>query len=179
MTTTTRTRKKKIPELVVIPPGPKKFLAIDQSMTGNCGFSVLSGEDVVYVGKEEYKGCVTNRDRLQRFEDTLLDLLEKHQPDYIVIEQVRQFHNGTVNIKTIRMLSWFVGIALARSWVPLVAVETRVWKKLVLSNGMAEKSASVRYVMSRYGTLVTDDEADAICIALAAQQPDVVLSRLA
>ena len=90
----------------------KKILGIDVSST-TCGWCVLEIDDVtndiVYLDSGFHKPLKTGSiiERIVHTRDTIENLIEKHQPDYIGIEDIIQFMKGASTAKTIIMLTTF------------------------------------------------------------------------
>jgi len=148
-------------------------LAIDQSLKGNTGYAVVQDGELLVSGLVDYRIAKTHTDRLCAFADYLQMLCTTHTPDVVVLERVRQFHQGGINIDTIVLLAELIGVTkfLVRNVLPfsdMWLVNTSSWKAAILEKGWVAKgkAASVDYVQQFYNIQVSDDQADAICMAL-------------
>lgn len=102
--------------------------------------------------------------------------IEKHNPDVVYIEDTFEKQGGFHNAATMKKLCYIIGgvrYACISHDVPFNLILPSEWRKLVgISKGGVEretfKERALAYVKERYGvTDITDDVADAICIAEA------------
>lgn len=115
-------------------------------------------------------------DRIIYISRELRRILQDFKPELIVIEEM----NVTRNMNTIRAL---VGLlteieAMLRNRQALyVKMTPSEWRKKIgirCRNERVElKKASIEYVQEKYNEKVTDDEADAICIAEAGSEVEI------
>ena len=96
------------------------------------------------------------------------ELIEKHNPDFVVIENV-QYQN---NFRTYNMLSQMQGIIFALLFelnLGFICIEPTAWKSFCSVQGRkrAEQKASIiQIVKDLYNINATEDEADAIGIGM-------------
>lgn len=153
-----------------------KILSIDQSYT-HCGIAYVEDSEPLYFNNFVYKKSDTTykpskqekrRQLIQKLGELSLDMAA---PDLILVEKVRTFTHGKINVKTIMALHAMV-IAIADNFplIPIKCIDTRMWKKAILGNPSASKQDAVNYINELIGEEVDDDRADAICMALAAER---------
>jgi crossover junction endodeoxyribonuclease RuvC len=118
-------------------------------------------------------------DRVIHISKELRRILQDFKPELIVIEEM----NVTRNMKTIRALAGLlteIEVMLRNRQALYVKMTPSEWRKKVgikckNDRGMLKK-ASIEYVLEKYNEKVTDDEADAICIAEAGSEVEVCLT---
>lgn len=110
----------------------------------------------------------------QRVKDmclNLLELLNKFQPDIIVVEKL----NVSRNMNATRILAKIIGIvyshAITHNNCFYYEIQSTQWRsQLGMQFGKKRreelKQLSVKYVKDKLGKDVCDDEADAICVGL-------------
>lgn len=132
-------------------------------------------------------GCITasSTDLINRIQKIIAELKKEtttFKISKIVVEEVRpEGGYGVGNLKTHRALMWLQ--AAVAFWVhddmPAIDIDyiyPSSWRAtLGIKNGrgikrMTLKEADVDFVKNKYGIVVNDDEADAICIGLAQYQ---------
>lgn len=137
--------------------------------TRRSGFAVVDQDgELVHTSEIVFKSDVPHRRRRRDVRDRVRELALEHEPDFIVIEALRLFHGRSrfINFETIRRLcSMFTTVADATK-LKCYEVPTQSWKSRVLGSARVPKEASVAYVEKWYKVKVSDDLADAICIAL-------------
>ena len=153
-----------------------KLISIDSSST-KTGFAIF--ENAIYQrsgvinldiasDKKKYKG---NSDK--RIEDmciAIIDLLQKEQPDIIVIEKL----NVGRNMVAVRALSKIIGVVYCYSilnncfYFEIQATQWRSKLNMQSSKRKREeyKALAVQYIKETLGMDVTDDEADSICAGI-------------
>ena len=153
-----------------------KFMTIDGSTTKT---------GVAYFCNGKYKkhyllDYSKNKDIDQRFETMVIELwklLNKHKPDIIYMEDIYMANNA----KTVRILTRLQGAVYAwclQNGCEFNTIAPTSWRKLLgFKQGQETrklmKQQSVQYIYDTYKIEVSDDEADAICIA------DAVLKKFA
>ena len=115
-------------------------------------------------------------DRIIYISRELRRILQDFKPELIVIEEM----NVTRNMKTIRALSGLlteIEVMLRNRQALYVKMTPSEWRKKVgikcKNDREMLKKASVDYVFEKYNENVSDDEADAICIAEAGSGVEV------
>ena len=150
-------------------------LGIDQSYT-QIGISIAQGSSIddgelLLVRWYNYKG-LKDKTQKRRFVAKLIKkLIEKFNPDIIVVERIRLFSQGNVSINYMKCTGALIATIVDASYPKKVySADTRSWKSRVCgkASGMhaGDKGVSVRYIRIRFDLDLNDDAADAICIAL-------------
>lgn len=158
-----------------------KILALDQA-SRTSGWSVFENGKLVTYGKF----TVDDTDfglRLQKIRNKVKSLIETHNPDEVVFEDIQLQANQGNNVDTFKKLAEVFGVIyelLTELNISNRAVLSTVWKsKLKLLHGTGQKRESQkqeaqRWVAETYGVKPTQDESDAICIGVWASltQPE-------
>lgn len=115
-------------------------------------------------------------DRIINISNELKEVLRNFRPEFVVIEEM----NVTRNMKTIRALSGLITtieVMLRNRQALYVKMTPSEWRKKIgikcKNNRETLKKASVDYVFEKYNENVSDDEADAICIAEAGSKVEI------
>ena len=115
-------------------------------------------------------------DRIINISNELKEVLRNFRPEFVVIEEM----NVTRNMKTIRALSGLlteIEVMLRNRQALYVKMTPSEWRKKIeikcKNNRETLKKASVDYVFEKYNENVSDDEADAICIAEAGSKVEI------
>ena len=115
-------------------------------------------------------------DRIIYISRELRRILQDFKPELIVIEEM----NVTRNMNTIRALVGLlteIEVMLRNRQALYVKMTPSEWRKKVgikcKNDREMLKKASIEYVRERYNEKVTDDEADAVCIAEAGSEVEI------
>jgi crossover junction endodeoxyribonuclease RuvC len=115
-------------------------------------------------------------DRIIYISRELRRILQDFKPELIVIEEM----NVTRNMNTIRALAGLITeieVMLRNRQALYVKMTPSEWRKKVgikcKNDREMLKKASIEYVQEKYNEKVTDDEADAICIAEAGSEVEI------
>lgn len=115
-------------------------------------------------------------DRIINISNELKEVLRNFRPEFVVIEEM----NVTRNMKTIRALSGLlteIEVMLRNRQALYVKMTPSEWRKKVgikcKNDRETLKKASVDYAFEKYNENVSDDEADAICIAEAGSKVEI------
>lgn len=115
-------------------------------------------------------------DRIIYISRELKRILQDFKPELIVIEEM----NVTRNMNTIRALVGLlteIEVMLRNRQTLYVKLTPSEWRKKVgikcKNDREMLKKASIEYVREKYNEKVTDDEADAICIAEAGSKVEI------
>lgn len=156
-------------------------LGIDQSYT-NFGIAVVKGKDIEHAkilsyNSFNFKGMKTKIEKRLFVRKLIKHAIKKFEPDIIVLERIRVFSQGYLGINYIKATAPLIATVVDTSYPQKVySVDTRSWKSKVCgkASGMhkADKGVSVRYINNRFGVLMNDDQADAVCIALYGLEKD-------
>ena len=149
-----------------------KLLALDQS-SQITGYAVLDNGKIVKVSHFEITGDLG--DRLVKLRDKIISLIEEYNIDEVVFEDIQlQDVNGSkeVGIKTFKVLAEVFGVVyelLMEKKIKNSCVAPITWKahfKIAGKGRTQEKKMTQSYVLKNYNIKCTEDEADALCIAL-------------
>lgn len=156
------------------------ILGIDSS-TSSTGWGVIDtkfNDNLILI---DYGAIKPNKkletiDRIIYISRELRRILQDFKPELIVIEEM----NVTRNMKTIRALSGLlteIEVMLRNRQALYVKMTPSEWRKKVgikcKNDREMLKKASVDYVFEKYNENVSDDEADAICIAEAGSKVEI------
>lgn len=148
------------------------LLALDQS-SQITGYAILDNGKIVKVSHFEITGDLG--DRLVKLRDKIISLIEEYNIDEVVFEDIQlQDVNGSkeVGIKTFKVLAEVFGVVyelLMEKKIKNSCVAPIVWKahfKIAGKGRTQEKKLAQAYVLKNYNIKCTEDEADALCIAL-------------
>ena len=151
-----------------------RFLALDQALQ-TTGYAVLDNSEVTAYGTFKTKNTDPIEKRLGTFWQELDKLYETYKFDHLFLEDVQK----QTNVETYRKLCYIQAtILLWCYWkenVPYEILSPSHWRavlkdKYKVSFGRAraeQKKAAQELVKKICGVSVTQDEADALCIAMA------------
>lgn len=115
-------------------------------------------------------------DRIIYIEKELKRIINDYKPEFVVIEEM----NVTRNMKSVRTLAGLITeieVMLRKKEALYVKMTPSEWRKKIgikcKNDRGTLKKASVDYVLEKYNEKVSDDEADAICIAEAGSKVEV------
>ena len=157
------------------------ILGIDSSTTST-GWGVIdtkfeNGLRLVDYGVIKPRKQLETIDRIIYIERELRRILQDFKPELIVIEEM----NVTRNMRTVRELAKLLGVIevmLRNRQALYVKLTPSEWRKKVgikcKNDREMLKKASIEYVQEKYNEKVSDDEADAICIAEAGGKVEIV-----
>lgn len=145
------------------------ILGIDQATTtGWC--HLLVREDghpvVLHHGKECFKAHRTESRGMMfvRFNRWLVDILALVKPDLVVYDRGNQ--RGGAATEVVKGLSAYIEAECTRAGVEYTGGQPSSVKLAVLGKGNASKEDAVRHVERLTGKELSEDEADAVCLAL-------------
>lgn len=155
------------------------ILGIDSSTTST-GWGVIDTKFNDELRLVDYGSIkppkVETIDRIIYIERELKRILLDFKPELIVIEEV----NVTRNMNTIRALVGLlteIEVMLRKRQALYIKLTPSEWRKKVgikcKNDREMLKKASIEYVREKYNEKVTDDEADAICIAEAGSEVEI------
>lgn len=145
-----------------------RVLALDQA-------SRTSGWAIFIDGKLSAYGKFTADhndvgDRLHYIRGKVLELINTHDIDEVVFEDIQLQGNVANNVQTFKALAEVFGVLyelFVDLKMPRTAVLSTVWKSTLGIKGKdraAQKKAAQAWVEKTYGVKPTQDECDAICI---------------
>jgi crossover junction endodeoxyribonuclease RuvC len=155
------------------------ILGIDSSTTST-GWGVIDTKFENELRLVDYGSIkppkVETIDRIIYITRELKRILQDFKPELIVIEEM----NVTRNMNTIRALAGLITeieVMLRNRQALYVKMTPSEWRKKVgikcKNDREMLKKASIEYVQEKYNEKVSDDEADAICIAEAGSGVEV------
>jgi len=158
-----------------------KILSIDQALDGKCGFALLEEEKIVFTHLEEYKGIAKGkvRQRCYRFAVVLQQFVKTYDPDCLVTEIVRAYHQGMTNTNTVAALSQLQGVmnVVVPKDKPIYLVNTSSWQAGMIrarrTRGQSKpdmKVLSAELIKTVYRMDVSHHIADAINMGIYVQR---------
>lgn len=147
-----------------------KLLALDQA-------SITTGYAILDNGKLVVASHFTVRDkdsaqRLVKIRQHVINLIQEYRVDEVVMEEIQLEENRVNNVQTFKVLAEVYGViqeTVTEMRLPLRSVYASSWKSGVgipKTRRETEKKAAQRIVQEQFHTTPTEDEADAVCIAL-------------
>lgn len=147
------------------------LLSLDQSsrITGWCIFenNMLKGYGKIDLKTEDIG------QRLVQFRNSIINLLDKYNPDEVVFEDIQLQNNVGNNIQTFKILAEVYGILLqllTERRIKNSSILSTSWKSTLNIKGRSrpeqKKNAQI-YVKENYNIDVIQDIADAACIGAA------------
>lgn len=135
-------------------------------------------------GELKDHGCITSAStdlikRIHKMTDGIAEILDKYAVSKVVVEEVRpEGGYGVGNTKTHRALMWLQAATAFLihdnySAIDMDYIYPSSWRAtLGIKNGRGIKRTTLKeqdieFVKEKYGIVVNDDEADAICIGLS------------
>ena len=145
-----------------------KLLALDQA-SRITGYAVFDGDKLIDYGK------ITANDndigqRLVFIRDEVNKLINYHNIDEIVLEDIQLQNNVVNNVQTFKTLAEVFGVLYELATERKIknsAVLASSWKSTLGIKGAKradQKKNAQQYVLNTYGKKVSQDESDAICI---------------
>ena len=152
-----------------------KVLSFDQS-TRNSGWAYFCDNQYVKSGvidmsKSELE---TNRRSFEMAKE-LWKVVKKYKPDYLILEDTQQQNNIKTVITLARLAGMVIGYAEAHG-IKVHILLPSAWRKVLgFNQGPKVKRAelkqqSIDYIKNTLGKEMPEDEAEAICIAIAAHK---------
>lgn len=145
-----------------------KIIALDES-TKSTGYAVFENNKLID------KGAIVQSDkdtlkRINNMLNSIRDLIEYHEPDIVVIENV-QITMSAPTAKYLMGLQTIIELLCYRMEIKCVSVRTAHWRKVLgLSNSpkmkrQEKKKQAMEYCKNKYHIeTAIDDVTDAICI---------------
>lgn len=154
-----------------------KILAFDQA-SRTSGYSVFDNGKLIDYGKFTYDDSDFGV-RLYKIREKVNALIEKHEPDEVIFEDIQLQANVGNNVDTFKKLAEVFGVIyelVTEKNIPNQAVLASVWKSTLGIKGRdraAQKANAQNYVLQNFGVKATQDECDAICIGAHAIKKSV------
>lgn len=140
-----------------------KILALDQSTNVN-GYSIWENAQLKDFGHFKTE----DKDKVLKMADVgtaVKELINKHSPDYAIIEGV-QFQKNYKVYSTLSQLQGFLFAIFMQVEQPFIVIEPTSWKSFseinLRNKREAQKAEAIQIVKTLFGEDVTEDEADAI-----------------
>ena len=149
------------------------ILGLDTSTTAT-GWAVLDNK---YTGENRLvsSGLIIPPRKLETIKrinytlDELKTIVDDFKTEYVAIEDMNVIRNKN-SLKGLIGLIVAIELYLDKKDMLYIEMTPSQWRKIVGIKGKTRdelKKDSIRYVKEHYNVIVTDDEADAICIAEA------------
>lgn len=147
-----------------------KILAFDQA-TVKTGCAVFARGRLSSHGLIDLKRTQNAKERTARMADEICRRIETEKPDAVVIEDTAMQTNVSVLRTLAQLQGMILGFCFAQG-IPCHVRKPSEWRKILGFRQGRVKSAELKkqaqaLVKTTYQILVTEDEADAICIGLA------------
>lgn len=145
------------------------ILALDQA-THISGYCVFQDTILKSYGKITPQSADLGK-RFLEIKKTVQDFIEIFKIDKVYFEDIQLQGNVLNNVKTFKMLAQLQGMLitlLEELEIPYEIIHSQVWKSNLGIKGRArkeQKQNAQKYVYEKYQAKVSQDEADAICIA--------------
>ena len=149
-----------------------KLLALDQA-TIITGYAVFDGSDLCQYGTIDLHKEKDSWERMQLMRKRIDELFDDYKPDVAVLEDVPGMIKNPAVLKELGRLQGFAMASAFERNIPVSLYLPSEWRKvLAIQQGKEHKRADLKrqaqnIAKSSYGVDATEDEADAIGIALA------------
>lgn len=146
-----------------------RILAFDQA-TLKTGYALFDGEDMVEHGvlKVKRKDYVSTDLRCRAMALAIDEMIRERHPDLVVIEDVVLQKNPKVLIQLSRIQGEIIGYCDMMD-MPIEIMSTSTWRTALgfrpNQPRIDLKAEAQQFVLDTFDLFVTDDEADAICMA--------------
>ena len=145
-------------------------LGLDQA-TNVCGYCLMErkeeGNNIVDVGVVHIKGNSVE-EKISYLKHWVIEYAEKYKPNYFVLEDI-QYQNNQRTYKVLAELLGVLSNVYHENEVNYIVVPPVTWKSFFGIKGKArkeQKENTRKYIKDKFDIEVSEDEADAICIAL-------------
>jgi Holliday junction resolvasome RuvABC endonuclease subunit len=151
-----------------------KILAFDQS-TKISAYSIFIGGKYVEVGVIDLHKINDTSERVRAMGVELCKIIEKYNPDKVVIEEVAQQSNPLTLKLLARIQGVIIGFCAAHN-IDTYIVEPSKWRsvlKFKIGSGVKRaelKAQAIKHVNDVYDLELSEDECEAICINIAAHK---------
>lgn len=137
------------------------------------GWAVVDSNGAyVASGCRELAALVLDGEQYHRLALSIADLVDQYAPEWIAVE--KPIHTGrTTSIQTARALYCYAGIAAMTAYlreIGYVELARSSCCKQILGSGLATKADGVAFARQYKPGLASEDEADAILVALTAHK---------
>lgn len=148
-----------------------KLIAIDPGYD-KCGFSIFNvGSPPEYIDSGLVKTVKTDTapQRLLQLSETIQHVLDKHKPEYMLLERLF-FSKNTTTALGVSQAVGILYLEAAKRKVPVYELTPNEIKSIVCGDGRADKYAVQKMLwlqMGREIKVADDDESDAIACGFA------------
>lgn len=152
---------------------PMKIMGIDGS-SKKTGIALYDGKlkEFMLLDSSRVKEY---DDRFPVMVDNIKDQITRLNPDIVYLEDTWEKNQGFNNVATLKKLSYIVGAVrfiCKEKNIPFNLIFPSEWRRIIgMETGKLKrpelKQLAIDYVSTHYGAMVTDDVAEAICIAEA------------
>lgn len=152
----------------------QKILAFDQS-TKISAYSIFIDGEYAEIGVIDLHKMKDTSERVRAMGVELCKVIEKYNPDKVVMEEVAQ-QSSPLTLKLLaRIQGIIIGFCAAHN-IDTYIVEPSKWRsKLEFSQGAGVKrqelkAQAIKYVQDNMELLLSEDESEAVCINVAAHK---------
>ena len=143
-----------------------RILGIDSSTTAT-GYAILEDNKILLSGVIRPNNALNSIERIICIEKEISALYDKYKPDFIVIEEMVAFRNANA-MRVLIGLIYHLVIEYTKKEALVVLARPSEWRKVCNIKGKGRKELkenAIKHIQEKYNKKVTDDEAEAICIA--------------
>lgn len=143
-----------------------KIMGLDTSTTAT-GYAILNGNKIIKSGVIKPNKTLSSIERIIYIEKEINTLYDKYKPDFICIEEMVSFRNAN-SMRVLIALIYHLVIEYTKKEALVVLVRPTEWRKKAGIKGRVRseyKENAILHIKEKYNKIVSDDEADAICIA--------------
>ncbi len=156
-----------------------RILALDQALT-KTGFAIFDKElekyGILNLGDIERDKTLTKEqkglERINNVKEFMNRLIDTYDIELVVLEDV-QSQKNVDTFKKLASLQGNLKLWLYEFGIPFAILKPSEWRQALGIKGSKreiQKKNAIDKINKLYGAKVTDDEADAICLALAAKK---------
>ena len=143
-----------------------RILGIDSSSTAT-GYAILDENKILLSGVIRPNKALNSIERIICIEKEINVLYDKYKPDFIVIEEMVAFRNANA-MRILIGLIYHLVIEYTKKEALVVLARPTEWRAKCKIKGKVRKELkenAIKHIQEKYNKKVTDDEAEAICIA--------------
>lgn len=143
-----------------------RILGIDSSTTAT-GYAILDENKILLSGVIRPNKSLNSIERIICIEKEINALYNKYKPDFIVIEEMVAFRNANA-MRVLIGLIYHLVIEYTKKEALIVLARPTEWRAKCKIKGKGRKELkenAIKHIQEKYNKKVTDDEAEAICIA--------------
>jgi len=153
---------------MITPPEKKglRILALDNA-TLKTGFAIFEDKKLIFSGVKEVSNLINTVERTAIMKQWMVSMVDLWEIDVIGLEDVQLQDNPKVLIILAKLLGTLENAAFESLFSVPDVVSSTVWRAHCGIKGktrMQKKEAAQDYVKKKYGMVVSQDRADAICL---------------